>query len=143
MPFTPPQPGLVINYAFLWPHEAETGQEEGVKDRPCAVVLATALESDSTSITVLIVPITHTRPEDAASALEIPAATKKRLGLDDQESWIITDRLNRFIWPGPDIRPLPSGDVAYGFLPKKLAEEAIRQVRSHASEKTAQSVIRD
>lgn len=35
-----PEYGLVISYAYLWRHESETGQTEGLKDRPCAIVLA-------------------------------------------------------------------------------------------------------
>ena len=31
--------GLVIRNAYLWAEEHRRGQEEGVKDRPCAVVL--------------------------------------------------------------------------------------------------------
>ena len=35
-----PEPGLVISYAYLWDHEAQRGQEEGRKDRPCVIALA-------------------------------------------------------------------------------------------------------
>jgi hypothetical protein len=34
-----PRPGLVIRYSYLWAREAEEGRDEGVKDRPCAIVL--------------------------------------------------------------------------------------------------------
>ena len=34
-----PEPGLVIRYSYLWDREARAGREEGVKDRPCAVVM--------------------------------------------------------------------------------------------------------
>lgn len=40
MSWPDPQPGLVIRYADLWRREAFAGQDEGSKDRPCAVVLA-------------------------------------------------------------------------------------------------------
>lgn len=131
MAFSEPRPGLVINYPFLWPDEADSGQDEGIKDRPCAIVL-TADDQNGERI-VLVVPITHTPPPDRSTALEMPAATKARLGLDRRPSWIITDCLNRFIWPGPDIRPLKSGDIAYGFLPKALTEKVIEQVmENHA-----------
>jgi len=29
----------VISYSYLWRHESEAGQTEGVKDRPCAIVM--------------------------------------------------------------------------------------------------------
>ena len=46
---------------------------------------------------------------------------KKQLGLDRERSWIILTELNRFIWPGPDIRPLPGDDDPfYDALPDWL-----------------------
>lgn len=75
---------------------------------------------------VAVLPVTHTPPNDATQAVEIPAATKRRLGLDDERSWIVLTESNRFTWPGPDLRPATPGDatsVAYGFLPRALFDE--------------------
>lgn len=116
-----PRPGLVIRYAYLWAHEHDQGRDEGVKDRPCAVLLAT--RTDEGDIRVIVLPITHAPPRDPASALEIPAATKRRLGLDDDPSWIVLTEGNAFLWPGPDLRFAPGGgpeSVALGFLPAGL-----------------------
>lgn len=67
--------------------------------------------------------MTHRPPADQALAVEIPAATKARLGLDGERSWVILSELNQFEWPGPDLRPAPGrGDVAYGLLPAHLYE---------------------
>jgi PemK-like, MazF-like toxin of type II toxin-antitoxin system len=121
MPLPSPVAGLVIRYSFLWSHEAKAGREEGSKDRPCAVLLATKTKDGRETVTVL--PVTHTRPEDESLAVEIPAATKKRLGMDDARSWIILDEANRFDWPGPDLRTVPGkteATVAYGLLPAAL-----------------------
>lgn len=121
MAYPKPKPGLVIRYSFLWREQAERGQEEGEKDRPCAVVMTT--ENDQGDTVVIVLPITHTPPSVPELAVEIPAATKARLGLDDQRSWIIIDEANRFIWPGPDLRPRNPADtssVAYGLLPASL-----------------------
>ena len=74
MPFPTPVPGLVIRYSYLWASEHARGQEEGVKDRPCAVVLASADEAGGPIVTVL--PITHTPPSNPLLAVEIPAVTK-------------------------------------------------------------------
>jgi hypothetical protein len=38
--FPDPIAGMVIRYAYLWRSEYERGLEEGLKDRPCAVLLA-------------------------------------------------------------------------------------------------------
>jgi hypothetical protein len=122
--FPTPEPGLVIRYSFLWREQAARGQEEGEKDRPCAVVVTTTNDQGDTVLIVL--PITHTPPRDPNLAVEIPAATKARLGLDDERSWVVVTDANRFIWPGPDLRPLKPGDtssVAYGYLPAKLFNE--------------------
>ncbi len=56
---------------------------------------------------VTVVPITHSPPIDASDAVEIPAALKAHLGLDDVPSWIVVTETNDFLWPGPDLRPLP------------------------------------
>jgi hypothetical protein len=116
-----PRPGLVIRYPYLWECEALEGREEGVKDRPCAVILAASNEQGEERVQVL--PMAHTQPADRSTAVEIPTAVKKRLGLDSERSWMIVTELNEFIWPGPDLRPAVSGDlasVAHGFLPPRL-----------------------
>jgi hypothetical protein len=113
-----PQPGLVIRYSYLWEREAREGREEGVKDRPCAIVLVLLREGEHPIVRVL--PVTHAPPADPADALEIPQATKLRLGLDSERSWVVLSEANDFIWPGPDLRPAVNGDpasVAYGMLP--------------------------
>jgi hypothetical protein len=110
-----PIPGLVIRYSYLWASEHARGQEEGVKDRPCVVVLVSTEEAGDRIVTVL--PVTHTPPANPRLAVEIPAATKLRLRLDEDRSWVLLTEANRFVWPGPDLRPLHPGDaasVAYG-----------------------------
>lgn len=118
-----PVPGLVIRYAYLWSHEAKAGQEEGSKDRPCAVLLTATTKAGDKVVTVL--PVTHTPPSDESLAVEIPAATKARLGLHEERSWVVLTELNQFQWPGPDLRSAPGapdGDVAFGLLPARLYE---------------------
>ena len=61
MPLPDPVPGLVIRYAYLWFGEYAAGQEEGVKDRPCAIVAAIRSDEDGNT-RVLVLPITHTPP---------------------------------------------------------------------------------
>ena len=124
MSFPEPVPGLVIRYAYLWKVEHQRGQEEGRKDRPCAVILVTADDQGDRIVTAL--PTTHTPPANSGLAVEIPHATKRRLGLDDERSWILLTEANRFAWPGPDLRPTQPGDLAsaaYGLLPRALFKE--------------------
>ncbi|HXQ47180.1 MAG TPA: hypothetical protein VN806_11225 [Caulobacteraceae bacterium] len=121
MPLPRPEPGLVLSYAYLWRHERNRGLEEGSKARPCAVILATQTQDGKTMVTVA--PMTHRPPSDATRAILMPASVKRHLGLDEEASWIIADEVNRFAWPGPDLRPVSRYDVdqfAYGFLPEDL-----------------------
>ena len=118
MTWPTPQPGLVIRYSYLWQREARTGQEEGVKDRPCAVIIASTDDEGRTR--VYAVPITHSAPVDADTAIEIPPVVKARLGLDGERSWVVVSEANVFAWPGPDLRFIPGkgpDSAAYGFLP--------------------------
>jgi hypothetical protein len=123
-----PRPGLVIRYSYLWRREAEAGREEGVKDRPCAIIVA--IETEAGETTVYALPITHSPPSDPEDAVELPETTKTRLGLDSERSWIVVSEGNSFIWPGPDLR-FPPGEgpesAAYGMLPPRLFEVVRRR----------------
>lgn len=115
-----PAPGLVIGYAYLWRDEALAGREEGRKDRPCVIILSVETKDSQTVVTVA--PITHSPPDRPEHVVEIPPATKARLGLDGARSWIVAADLNRFVWPGVDLRPTKHGEAeyAYGLLPAAL-----------------------
>jgi len=113
-----PRPGLVVRFSYLWKREADAGREEGVKDRPCAVVIA--IEGRAGQSRVIVLPITHSPPQPPDEGIELPHQTKTRLGLDDERSWVIVSEANDFVWPGPDLRFLPGcgpESAAYGFLP--------------------------
>ena len=120
MSFPSPKPGLVIRYSFLWSHEADAGAEEAVKDRPCAIIVA-APRSDAGALMVLLAPITHAPPQDGDS-IELPARVARALALDGERHWIRVDELNRFAWPGYDLRAIPGrpGEYAYGMLTEPL-----------------------
>lgn len=113
-----PQPGLVIRFSYLWKREADAGREEGVKDRPCAVVIA--IEGNNDNPRVIVLPITHSPPRPPDDGIELPQPTTTRLGLDGNRSWVIVSEGNDFVWPGPDLRFLPgqgAETAAYGYLP--------------------------
>lgn len=122
-PLPEPIPGLVICYAYLWRKDYLAGQEEGVKDRPCAIVLSARVAADR--IVVTVAPITHTAPANAAMAVEIPSGVKQHLKLDSERSWIVCTEVNRFVWPGPDLRSIPGvkGSYSYGVLPPLLFKQ--------------------
>jgi len=116
-----PVPGLVISYAYLWAREHKQGAEEGQKNRPSAIVAAKQVIGGREVVTV--VPITHSPPTNPADAIEIPTVLKAHLGLDDARSWIMVTETNDFLWPGPDLQPIPGTQpsrFAYGMLPPRF-----------------------
>jgi hypothetical protein len=95
--------------------------------------------------TVIVLPITHTPPRDSQMAVEIPIEVKKRLGLDEARSWVMVNEANRFVWPGPDLRPAKRGDpgsIVYGLLPEKLFERIKVAFVKALEERTAKSTTR-
>jgi hypothetical protein len=121
-----PEPGLVINYAYLWHREHEAGQEEGRKDRPSVIILCVERQEDDATV-VTVLPVTHSPPSEPRDAIEIPAAVKRHLGLDEARSWIVLGEGNEFVWPGYDLRKVPNTKrIDYGFLPPRFFD-AVRQ----------------
>ena len=139
-----PECGLVISYSYLWKRESEAGQTEGVKDRPCAIVLAVASKGAQIK-TVTVAPITHSRPADPALAVEIPPKVKTYLGLDGERSWVILNEFNEFAWPGFDLRSVPGkpSRFDYGFLPPALFSKIIERVMELLRTDKAVSSLRD
>jgi len=132
VPLPPPEPGLVINYQYLWRHEHLAGLEEGQKARPCAVVVAT-VDVDGLAH-VVVAPLTHRRPEPPSEGIELPPRVKQHLGLDWERSWVIVNDLNAFVWPGYDIRPVPQAAAShfdYGFLPPRLFALIVERITAH------------
>jgi hypothetical protein len=119
-----PEPGDVISYAFLWHREAEFGQEEGLKDRPTVVVVAQEIVNGR--VRLMVAPITHAVPDKPDTAIALPVRVKSHLGLDRDRSWVILDELNRFVWPGPDVRAVggsAGSTPLYGAIPSDLFDQ--------------------
>jgi len=55
-----------MRYSYLWTKEAQAARDEGVKDRPCAIVLAIDDVQDRTRVIVLL---SHTTPSRRTRAL--------------------------------------------------------------------------
>jgi hypothetical protein len=132
----PPKPAQVIRYSYLWADEKRLGQEDGRKDRPAVIVLTVEVEDGESR--VVVVPITHSRPAAQDDSLEIPAAIKRHLNLDEQPSWVVVSEINVFIWPGPDVRPVPnSTTVVYGLLPagffRQIRDRLVANIRQGKS----------
>lgn len=139
---TEPKVGWLFRYSYLWHWQHLEGRDEGDKDRPVLVLAIVATLEDGTPA-VRVLPVTHSPPSDPQDAVEIPAATKRRLGLDDERSWIVLTESNRFVWPGPDVRPVDGETGYYGALPPALFEEVkrrfVEQARAQRHRPTARS----
>jgi hypothetical protein len=122
-----PEVGLVIHFNYLWKRETDLGRENARYARPYAIVLAQR-RTPSGSIIVIVAPITHSAPTKGAVAIEIPQRVKAHLGLDSERSWIVTDEVNEFAWPGFDLQPNAKGDIAYGVLPNRLYQQVRQSV---------------
>lgn len=133
----------MIGYSDLWEAEFRAGQEEGAKDRPCAVVIASRREDGDLVVTVA--PITHEVPKHPRHGVEIPADLKRTLGLDEGRSWLICAEVNRFVWPGPDLRPISraaAGRFVYGTLPAPFMRRALTRMTELRVERTPRVVFR-
>lgn len=89
------------------------------------LAIVTHLEDGTPAVRLL--PITHSPPKNPEDAIEIPPATKRRLGLDDERSWIVLTESNRFAWPGPDMRSVDSDTGYFRPLPPALFAEVKRR----------------
>ncbi len=137
-----PEPGMMIQYAYLWARKAE--QQAGEKDRP-SVVLSVG-EDEDYNLVVRVAPVTHTAPLNPADGIPIPAETKKRLGLDGKEMWLMISEVNEFAWPGLDLRRVPDKfprTYFYGHVPAKLLSEATTKMSRYESSGKLNAVPRD
>ena len=118
-----PAPGMVMRYSYLWHREAVDGKQEGTKDRPCVVIAVLPSEKEGSKPDVLVAPITHSEPMNSQSQnfIEIPTDEKRRLGMDDLPSYICCAEVNRFEWPGGDLRLIANKNAySYGLMDKAV-----------------------
>ncbi len=144
MPFEP-KAGLVVRYDFLWKEEKQAGVDSG-KDRPCAIVLASAERPDG-SRDVLLCAITHEPPGKNETAVKVPASVAKQLGLDEGQSWIKTSQVNKLVWEKGripyGISQARKGEWSFGVIPQGLGKQVFEQVRDKARRQSLQTVQRE
>lgn len=140
-----PKPGDVLNFAYLWHYQARQGVEEGLKDRPSVVVLAVNHHAGNPVITVC--PVTSQKPDKLTDYIAIPQRVKAHLGLIDRDhSYIMTTEVNRFTWPGPDLRPLEIKgrvDVVYGRIPEHLLDAVKESMITNIERHKLKQISRD
>ena len=115
-----PKPGLVFRYRYLWKNDPV---ETSPKIRPVLAVAVERLPGDI--LRVVVVPISSQRPLPG-DGVAIPEATKSRLRLTRDASWIVAAETNVFSWPGFDLEQTSDGKWAHGFVGEKLVD-AVRK----------------
>jgi hypothetical protein len=101
---TPDDPpiGNLVAYEYLWWSQSGV-RDDGAKTYPVAIIFAKKIVGGVTL--AYAAGNSHKPPGPSERALEVPAKLKRHLGLDDEPSWIYTDQVNEFAWPGPDLKP--------------------------------------
>lgn len=89
-----PKTGDVFHYPYLWAWQADLGETEGRKDRPCCVALVIPLKYGLNRVYIL--PINTKEPAGDEAAISIPRTEVSRAGLSsDYDQWIILSEWNR------------------------------------------------
>ena len=104
-----------------------------------------AVQGEKGRTRAYVLPITHSAPDPGSEGIEIPPATKRRLGLDEKRSWVVVSEANVFEWPGPDLRFRPGegpDSAVYGFLPPGLFQIIRDRFLAFARERRAGLVPR-
>lgn len=102
----------------------------GRKTRPCVIVIAATVLHDRKRL--LVAPVTHSQ-QAPGDSVRLPPSVKRRLGLDEQASWVMCTELNSFVWPGFDLAPVSRAEpdrFSWGFLPVELVAQ-IKQAILH------------
>ncbi len=81
--------GDIVDYSYLWAHQAAKGEESGRKVRPTCLVFKT--KDDPSKL--FLFPITSKKPNDGKPFMEIPPLECKRADLN-YPSYIILNEFN-------------------------------------------------
>lgn len=139
-----PKTGDVIRYDYLWADQEKQGLEAGVKDRPCAVVIAMPFRQDQMR-NVFVCAITHSRPEEGQSAIELTPKLSRHLGLDGERAWIKTHEVNVLEWgqnPPHGVTMTPKQEWTYGQLPQAITKQAQEQLQRSIRDRRLRRVQR-
>lgn len=123
-----PASGLIIEYDYLWAHEADRGQATGRKARPCCVHIMLRAERGTVS---LLFPIT-TRPAPSRVAVAIPDTELRRAHLA-AGSFVVVDEWNQDdLSASPFVAdPTPRGRFSAVFM-RRIQDAALQAIKSHA-----------
>jgi hypothetical protein len=128
-----PLAGYVLRYPYLWARQAEGGETEGRKQRPCAVILASRMGNGRTELRLCAVTTQH--PQRGVHAIEVPEIEKRRAGLDGGVAlWVIVDEHNVDVFEDSFyIEPKSQIGVFSSAFTKELQAEMILALRRRNS----------
>lgn len=120
-----PAVGEVHNYEYLFLADASQGETDGRKARPVLVVAA-----DPGIRRVFVVPVTTKGEVDGSRTMAIPVDVGRAMGLPrPEESLLLTDEANTFIWTGYDLRPVPKTNGSkFGKATPGFTNSALRRL---------------
>lgn len=116
--------GEIYEYDYLWLHEQKKGRKKGVKDRPTCLMIVSKKDPP----VLYLYPITGSKPEAGASAIQIPADERKLAGLT-KESWIVLSEMNSTSTTDEFKSAQPIGAFSAPFL-AKVSGAAIKYIKS-------------
>lgn len=88
-----PAPGQVFEYHYLWKWQANRGETEGRKARPCCVTIVVV--NAAGQHVLFIAPITSKSPPEDRVAVAVPETEARRAKLDTAVPlWVMLDELN-------------------------------------------------
>lgn len=88
-----PSAGQVFEYHYLWRWQAERGETEGRKRRPCCVTIVVV--NAAGQHVMFIAPITSKAPGAGRQAIQVPETEARRAKLETHLAlWVMVDELN-------------------------------------------------
>jgi hypothetical protein len=135
-----PFPGLVIGYSYLWHHDYKLERDFSEKPATHGVVLS--VEEEVGDKLVIVAALTDIKRRDT-EGIELPEATRIRLGLPSPQYWIIISEVNRFVWPGPDLRSVSAlTENGLSAIPPALFETVKSAMRALSKRDQLKAVTR-
>jgi hypothetical protein len=125
--------GDIWEYPYLWAWQADHGETEGRKSRPCALTLISRKQDKLTE--VILVPITTKEPVAGSHFVEVPQIEKRRAGLDERLGlWVICDEFNSDM-PEHSYYFEPGGRIgAFSIkFTKQVQAELVRAIKARKS----------
>ena len=89
-----PPKGSLITYPYLWLSQADQGETEGRKDRPCCLLLQ-VWDAATETHHLMILAVSSQPPRKDQTALQVPDTERRRGGLARYPAaWVVVSEYN-------------------------------------------------